>query len=160
MDLHEASTRFTLDTSGCVRLLAKDAPWKGLPKPDIYWIDLDPFTQGYGKRMARDLFERLPGLAYGRSAAEAVAFSNWAPETLAAILKDCEALRLVFTVVDDWTKDDVARKAGAAVWAARQRGQYVSFPPLTPYLRDDRRVYLRETVSATAPFASNSTGTR
>jgi hypothetical protein len=75
--------------------------------------------------------------------AEPTAFSNLAPETLAAILKDCTA---VLQIVDLYADPKKARDQGTVFWTARQNGRWElrGFPVLTPYLGDDGKVRLRD----------------
>jgi hypothetical protein len=70
---------------------------------------------------------------------ERVGFSDLAPETLAAILKDCEALSV--TIEGEFEPDS---EDGDHAWKVRQSGLWGAYPPLTPYLGDDGKVYLRE----------------
>lgn len=57
-------------------------------------------------------------------------FSDLAPETLAAILKDCEAN----------SSTDSTKRSGALFWRNRQEGAVPDFPPLTLTLSDDGEV--------------------
>jgi len=124
---------FTLDTSGRVECAASFQPigW-------TIWPDLSPFAQGYVEAIFASLLAvREAGagkhfINYG--------FSDLSPETLALILRDCEAWRSCYPAVEN------EAKAGAAFWELRTK-QFVKrpdFPPLTPYLGDDGKVYLRE----------------
>ena len=115
-------SEFTLDTSGEVWL--EPAPLGSI----IAWPDLDPFTQGYITSIAMD-----KSWVDGRAS---FAFSDLAPSTLAAILKDCGDYREV-------RPRDVSAYAGKCFWTWRQAGEFPPFPPLTPSLGDDGRVYLR-----------------
>jgi hypothetical protein len=136
---------FTLDTSGAV----DDPHGWGL----LYWSDLTPFAQGYVEALFASLatppFTGHPhlqreGVCYGETI---VGFSDLAPETLAAILKDCASFANI--------AEGLGAKAGAVegrrFWGGRQRrfpgvgnpAWTTAFPPLTPYLDDDGRVYLR-----------------
>ena len=119
------------DTSGAVQT----PPTPGLVWGVTRWSDLSPFTQGYVEAM-------LSGPVMGRFAPlnRQFGFSDLSPEALAATIRDCEAMC-------EW--DRLARtrfpKSGAIRWGERQRGlDAPRFPPLTPYLGDDGKVYLRE----------------
>lgn len=122
---------FTLDTSGYVDAEDREGPgW--------LWSDLDLFTQGCGAAMAQELYERL--IAEGwtpEGASAAVAFRDWAPSTLAAILKDCER------AVEVLTLPSFPALVGEAFFRNRQRGVHPAFPPLTVSLDDyDCKLYL------------------
>lgn len=124
-------TEFTLDTSGAVMLA-----------PGFIWSDLSPFEQGYVEAMFASWKAQcdLDGDDFD------VGFSDLAPETLAAIRKDCAALvspPYVFASDAD---------AGRFCWEWRQRGWRnatggpplrEAFPPLTVSLGDDGKVYAR-----------------
>ncbi len=144
---------FTLDTSGAVVMAAADHNYEAgayrvcrrcgcEPHPPageprlIRWSDLSPFAQGY----VEGLFAAIEYPACQDTAYLPKGFSDLAPETLAAILKDCEAQehRAVFK------GPDAGRVAGDLFWILRQRGELAACPPLVPYLGDDGRVYLRE----------------
>lgn len=108
------TTTFTLDTSGVAmfgRLLVPEEPDEAC---DMLSFEVEN--------------KRLPG------------FSDLAPETLAAILRDCEA----FLKTPGQSNRD---GDGRSFWALRQKGLYahIGFPPLNPYLGDDGKVYLRKT---------------
>jgi hypothetical protein len=147
---------FTLDTSGVV-----EGPI-GTPDGQRYnaigWAFLTPFQQGYVEALfAGGVSDEWFDHDEGRRKAITIypagfTFSDLAPETLAAILRDCE--RAAETYPDPAA---MTAEAGRAFWAERQtrphkafianrRGGYhvTNFPPLTPYLGDDGRVYLRE----------------
>jgi hypothetical protein len=159
---------FTLDTSGAVSLPAPLNYVGALQDSLVLWSDLTPFQQGYVEAQAATL-ALCPGVAHGghRAPTEAdggvfpcsrcgvpivtkggantpvLRFDMWAPETLAAILRDCEA-----RMADQPRLGDKARD-GTLFWADRQAGFACTgdgepIPPLTPYLGDDGRVYLRE----------------
>ncbi len=123
---------FTLDTSGAVA--ATDG---GV----YYFAELSPFAQGYVEAMFEALrdkhsFRTQPLV---REAIAKYGFSDLAPETLAAILRDCEAIQA------DMDQD---REQGFHAWRVRQAGRWPDFPPLTPYLSDDGKVRLREAAPA------------
>lgn len=68
-------------------------------------------------------------------------FRHLAPETLAAMLKDCEA----FVRSCHPSYADMARPVGGRnLWVGRQGGTYPAFPPLTLYLGDDGLIYQKE----------------
>lgn len=126
-------TTFQFDTSGAV--------WVGLTERQNFtpmnWPDLSPFVQGYGQAMAQALYERLVAEGMDPAAAqEAVAFRNWAPKTLARIMEDCGRFLALHEKAPD----------GGRFWRARQKGLFAheAFPPQTPYVGDDGKVYLRE----------------
>lgn len=125
---------FTLDTSGYVQCPAPDQ------KPNEstgcwFWPDLDPFTQGYIEGMWASFGRGLPGHML-----TGLGYDDLAPETLAAILKDCAEYRAIMRGEPD------QQDFGARTWTERQAGNLAAygFPPLTPYLGDDGHVYLRE----------------
>lgn len=140
-----------LDTSGLVML-----PRPGAPQYSDGWgfEHLTPFAQGYVEAMLR-VCEAI-STARPRGPTErpmlrsmilnmrSAAFSDLAPETLARIIEDCER----------FVGDPSTNRAdnGAACWRMRNRSPHrfffqEQFPddgPLTPYLGDDGKVYLRE----------------
>jgi len=124
------------DTSGTVSGTGPDEyfnhinPWR--------WSDLSPFVQGYVEAM----FARLAaseGLT--ESNPRPFGFSDLAPETLARIVEDCGRR------VDGWPPhvgDAEWRSLGARFWTQRSTpSRYQHWVPLTPYLGDDGKVYLR-----------------
>jgi len=132
-------TTFTLDTSGFV----------SMPEPfepsdlgaEWAWPDLSPFAQGYVEALLQGEARRDgPGSVVFVRPIKGFAFSDLAPKTLALILKDCADARRRY-MRDDTTKD------GRLFWEARDKGdcQPEGYWPLTPYLGDDGKVYLRET---------------
>jgi hypothetical protein len=129
-------TNFTLDTSGAVPM--PSAHGGTVP---FRWGGLDPFTQGYVEALFASTGHH-GDLLTGRIAdGMRNRFSDFAPETLAAILQDCERYSAAYCDAD------VARRYpenGRQFWADRQAGKSRSFPPITPYLGDDGEVYLRE----------------
>jgi len=109
---------FTHNTSGVVRIYT--IPDAGTPTLRRWrWEDLDPFTQGY-----------IEAMGVGT-------FSDLAPETLAAILKDCERFQ-------KYSGKPRTHLYGGIMWKQRGFGMLPQYPPLTPYLGDDGKVYLRE----------------
>lgn len=124
---------FILDTSGSIHFATPYAKAHGL-KTFYRWPDLPPFEQGCGEAMAHDLFISLRRQGWGHLAAsEAVAFRNWAPETLAAIKKDYADYAGPFFKSD-----------GSTVWAMRQKKLLTQLPPRTIDLDDEGKVRLRE----------------
>lgn len=126
------NTTFTLDTSG--RVSCTD-PTKPCICHAATWDRLDPFTQGYVAALLRDFSANLlqPG-EVGPTGVE-FGFSDLAPETLAQIMDDCKDAASILRrnhLADDgrWFWNDGKHRPG--------------FPPLTPYLGDDGKVYLSE----------------
>lgn len=118
---------FQLDTSGAV--------WVGLTATQNFtplnWSDLSPFAQGY----VEAAFNEWQGV----SEAGFYGFADLAPETLAAMLQDCDRAQEVLT-----TLFLSPEEAGAALWRERQLGRLPDFPPLALYLGDDGKIYQRE----------------
>jgi len=140
---------FALDTSGAVAgpvTYPMGAAMRGM----IRWPDLSPFAQGYVEAM----FASLPDEEFWQGG---FGFSDLAPETLAAILRDCEVFVSFLTGEYD---DATMRMMGREFWRARNGAADAfmawplnrpaliersrAFPPLTPSLGDDGRVYLKE----------------
>lgn len=130
---------FTLDTAGgvLVQLASSGGPF------ELHWSDLSPFERGYVEAMMEDANDEfvLPPFAfcpYG--------FSDLAPETLAAIRKDCAALH--FEITACVLGGDVARGRIAWEWRQRVEGDPRSplralhdrFLPLTLHLSEDGKV--------------------
>lgn len=146
---------FQLDTSGAVERPAGYTRW-GVDRA-LTWEDLSPFVQGYVEAAIKSLgrvarcpvccstgtvvrYKRPPmSITCGQcdgAGKEFARFRFLAPETLALILKDCEAAtegRL-----------DGSAKHGCWLWQDRNNSVCRGFPPLTPTLADDGKVYLRE----------------
>jgi hypothetical protein len=133
---------FQFDTSGEVGPMP--GPYRELGRDFVSWSDLSPFEQGYVEAMFS-----APIMVSGPDGDEPLrhpAFSDLAPETLARIREDCAKLKPYmgrFLYVN--TKSD-----GALFWNNRKgpgalRHFGYSFPPLTPYIGDDGKVYLKET---------------
>lgn len=131
---------FTLDTSGEVRgarlIEMPDGNWRS----HWTWDDLPLFAQGY----IRAAFESLQGLRdemralYGPHPIHTdmpLGFRHLAPETLAAMLKDCERLADLHNMVG------ATAETGRFVWDSRQRRLLVGFPPVTLYLGDGGLIY-------------------
>lgn len=130
--------KFTLDTSGAVCAPHKNAA--GQTFVSTLWSDLSPFAQGYVEAMfAGGVSIRGYGglMRVLQPKAKRVGFSDLAPSTLAAILKDCAARQAQHA-------PDITRAiVGRMFWNHRQRGVVgAEFPPLTAYLGDDGKVYL------------------
>lgn len=124
-------SEFNLDTSGVVREYDNAGGLMG----ELRWSDLSPFEQGYVEAM---FAEFLAGFSQYEKITQLAGFSDLAPETLSAIQKDCAG------APSDYAFPKGA-EGGARFWDVRQLGDYPEYPPLTPYLGDDGRVYLRET---------------
>lgn len=130
---------FNLDTSGGV-FNVPDAGIAG----EVWWPDLSPFAQGYVEAMlegaADDLADERMALNPWDDARLSIGFSDLAPETLALILRDCEARYA--ELVPAMRRQ---RRNGREFYEQRQRGTWPErFPPPTPYLGEDGKVYLRE----------------
>jgi hypothetical protein len=138
----------SLDTSGIVNCWFENR--LGVNVGPTYWTDLDAFSRGY----IEALFDSA-GLAivdhWGGGEDDCderfAGFSDLAPSTLAAILKDCAAENAIpkeGRVMG--VAGGVDREAGRDFWKWRQKGVWADgrFPPLTPYLGDDGKIYLRE----------------
>ena len=130
---------FTLDTSGCIHM--PGVPLSSI-SPRFIWSDLSPFAQGYVEALLREANAALHAerAQQGRERSRFdrdLVFSDLAPESLALILRDCE------------DGADGAR-GGRLFWEMRRRDAFKGnplFPPLTPYLGDDGKVYLRESAA-------------
>jgi hypothetical protein len=108
---------FTLDTSGVVDHWRENR--LGVKVGPTYWSDLTPFEQGYiqaafASAAIMRANERNPAEPL-RPAYRDARFSDLAPETLAAILKDCEAVEK--RVADRL----LVNLSGAQFWEQRQR---------------------------------------
>lgn len=135
----------SLDTSGSVRR-------PGFARP-LRWTDLDAFEQGY----IEALFGSLPRLnsrmdgsgaegpvlltAFGIGHRIGLGFSDLAPETLAAILRDC-------TRYEEQTGGGppsepywgMTKEMGAEFFRHRQFERWPDFPPLRVTLNDAGKV--------------------
>jgi len=137
---------FTLDTSGFVDMRDYASHEKRV-FPQMIWSDLDPFTQGYIEALFASVFTPFepqgenPFRLRDPKRWRFVGFSDLAPEALALILKDCAAI-----LGSRGVTDGANIQTGRNTWNLRQRGYWASegFPPLTPYLRDDGKVDLKE----------------
>jgi hypothetical protein len=126
------------DIGGAVFLGAPEG--YGYPGRPFRWTDLDAFTQGYVEQVLKTVWLSLDRATLdGMSlTGQCMAFSDLSPEALAAILRDCaEAQSKMGAAYGKHSSE------GAAFWANRQTGWYASFPPLSAYLGDDGKVYLR-----------------
>jgi hypothetical protein len=140
---------FTLDTSGFVQHPREN----GVEVfRTTHWPDLSPFAQGYVEALFESMGPRGWAVPEGATWRDA-RFSDLAPETLAAILRDCEELERTMTSLEPEVTDNRIR--GMQFWASRQSGFHMRwslhqkemvkrFPPLTPYLDDTGHVRLRE----------------
>lgn len=134
--------KFQLDTSGAVERPAGYTGW-GVDRA-LTWEDLSPFVQGYVEALfaSANRFEckaecLAPCSDCLDEAGPQVGFSDLAPETLALILKDCERFEALY---GEWPLVE----HGRGFWSGRQRDKHSpEFPPLTPALADDGKVYLR-----------------
>lgn len=138
---------FTLDTSGAVVGPSRD---ESGPEWVKLWPDLSPFAQGYIEAMPwedlndKEFEHRCNTVGQGAEYPE-LGFRDLASETLAAILRDCAAWLAKYPAGPEYANDAV--NDGAYLWKDRQNGLYVedAFPPLTLYLGDNGKVYLKET---------------
>ena len=137
---------FTLDTSGAVHgVVASDGDLCA-----VLWPDLTPFAQGYVEAMFTSLPGRWndgqPTIRVGLQLVQRVGFSDLAPETLAAIRKDCAdwqlAVRGLIANTEGWGRSFYdQRQTGWKMWPTRDFGD--RFPPLTVSLGDDGKVYAK-----------------
>lgn len=138
---------FQLDTSGVV-----DAPAGKLfngERVGCIWSDLTPFTQGYvGALFAGVMPEDgapvvIDPRTGGRHLSHSFRFSDLAPATLARIIEDC-----ALSLADHLGGYTDSVTSGGMFWRERRANQLNGtdpyFPPLTPYLGDDGKVYLRD----------------
>jgi hypothetical protein len=136
---------FTLDTSGAVEIPNSG----GQVRRGWLWSDLSPFTQGYVEALfaewAESLDEQGEALLSWRRGVDRVCFSDLAPATLAAILKDCGPDSRGYVHPTGATMGIAnSFEGGGLFWRTRQEGMWAGFPPLTAYLGDDGLIYLRE----------------
>lgn len=118
---------------------------------NTYWEDLTPFAQGYFTAMAREAWEKLSQVQKDRlDHFGPIAFSDFAPETLARGMRDCEAMaseiRPGSTVL---TAED-----GRRVWEHRQADfpgfnalddrLRAKFPPLSLVIAEDGLLHSEE----------------
>lgn len=109
--------------------------------PAYVWSDLDAFTQGY----VEALFESGGG-RIGPVFQWVCGFSDLAPETLARIIADCAAVAdfAEFFADNPGASFWLNRQSAWPAWSDRRPRLVDRFPPLTAYLGDDGKVYLRE----------------
>lgn len=107
------------------------------------WSDLSPFVQGYVEALFASEADALdamePDAGLGRREGLWLGFSDLAPETLARIIADCEA------ITQDGREFSAACSLsyeGATFWANRAAGEYADLRPLTVQLGDDGKVRL------------------
>lgn len=143
-------SEFRLDTSGEVRgsrlVEGPDGNWRS----HWAWPDLSPFEQGYVEAKFASM-ERAPNgspILRGTTSkqigtAHFVGFSDLAPETLAAIRKDCAGLRKRHVIVSGVPEHERAHGRGA--WCNRQLGKTPGFPPRTLILSDDGLIRFSDT---------------
>lgn len=118
---------FVLDKGGTV-FLPLDYPHD--PYEGVTWDDLTPFERGYVGAMLTESRKRLFHNPYDAYRARASGFRDLAPETLAMVRRDCEAMH---------TGNETG---GRMFWGLRKNQTFGDFPPLAPYLGDDGKVYL------------------
>ena len=125
----------TFDTTGTFHRPTGSAVRGNPADTVITWAALSPFTQGYIEAMLRPQPETISGI---------VRFSDLAPETLARIIADCEAMRSGLQI-------NHGPAGGREAWEARQGGWVdwgttprKDWPPLTVQLGDDGKVRFSE----------------
>lgn len=145
---------FQLDTSGTVAGYALTPADVCNTPSTIRWLDLDPFTQGYVEALFAGVWGATSINPHTRKCTQQpLRFSDLAPETLAAILKDCAEVQATMANLEPKVTNN--RQRGMQFWAGRQFGFHMRwslhqmemvrrFPPLTPYLGDDGKVHLKE----------------
>lgn len=127
---------FQLDTSGIVTITKFDKE-NYLSYPEhVNFESLTLFARGYVEAMGRAYAESIG--YQPKFGSHPFRFDMLAPETLARIMEDCLNRELA--------QDDLNFIDGERFWNERQRGCWTTYPPLTPYLGDDGKVYLREGV--------------
>jgi hypothetical protein len=148
-----ADARKAFDTSGDVYVEA--GPHKG---QIFMWRNLSPFAQGYIEALFASIDRDFMGEPRFEVTAKPegvgklflnVGFSDLSPETLAAILRDCEIAE------NEWSFLP-GRDGGVELWKGRQQGAYIAWSILTPYLGDDGKVYLRAADAAGNPRTPES----
>jgi hypothetical protein len=138
---------FELDTPGFVLQPSEHYVDEG--PCAVRWSDLTPFCQGYVEALFAALRTGDIGHWPDHLAAK-IGFKYLAPETLARIIDDCGAMRATGQALPDhYVGEMFWRRRQAGDWKVAQRaagglGPVPAFPPLTPYLGDDGKVYLRE----------------
>jgi hypothetical protein len=141
---------FQFDTSSYVRMVPSDV--KSTPKDYLRWPDLSPFEQGYVEAMFAEVHHNYHWATGDFGAPDdysaGPAFRHLAPETLARIRKDCAAIGPYSA--SKFYAD--SQRQGAHFWFDRnhvaEHGEhyFAKLPPLAPYLGNDGKVYLRESV--------------
>ena len=130
---------FQLDTTGAVAMGSEHGPQYA--RVNLVWSDLSPFAQGYIEALFASVRVDALGATYAERPALLPRFSDLAPETLARIIADCEAM-------ERNKGKPGTRENGADCWAGRQEGRKPGdyaphpFPPLTVQLCDDGKVRL------------------
>lgn len=144
---------FNLDTSGAV-MMSVFEPGTVPSPPWLVWSDLSPFEQGYVEALfaaqANNWFGK-PSLSSGPGTIRYVGFSDLAPEALALILRDCASMQNFATGLG---VKKIGETQGRGFWISRNNGTMqhawrAAFPPLTPYLGDDGKVYLSNSDAVT-----------
>ena len=132
---------FQFDTSGDVWLPEASGPqWER----GVTWKHLTPFAQGYVTAMAREAWEGLDQNQKDRlDHFGPIAFSDFAPETLARGMRDCEAWRAEFV---GETRETSGQRAdmGAEFWRIRQEGKRRTYPPLSLVIAEDGLLHAEE----------------
>ena len=147
---------FTLDTSGGVLVQNTQHHTESL----VEWDDLSPFEQGYIEALfaSAGLRFETPLDPIDEPYMDEPSFRHLAPETLARIMEDCR--KFAGQLQADYTERQL-RTMGAEFWAYRNDRRSLTgfptqagwaalsrrardYPPLTPYLGDDGKIYLRE----------------
>lgn len=145
----------TLDTSGVVTIDGVRVGWSVETSPSGFY--LTPFDQGYIEALFADV--QLQGTS--RIPHFPLAFSDLVPETLAAILKDCAAWAALWPTA--WESARLSTVSGRLFWRDRSApgwSEAAHFPPLTPYLGDDGKVYLRTDSPRSAISQAHAVGGR
>lgn len=133
---------FTLDTSGAIYFATPYAKAHGL-KTFYRWPDLSLFTQGYVEAAHRWFCEhhqqtcrhlKSEGLeSCDCRAGRWTRFDQIHPETIAAMMKDCE-------LSQSMAGGPGNHEAGEYFWHERQQGLELRFPPLTLFFDDEGKV--------------------
>lgn len=117
---------FTLDTSSAV--IDNRPGWA--KHPVVYWFNLDAFAQGYIEAM----FESSLNMGGLRKNEALCGFADLAPETLARIIADCEAM-------ERHLRRERMSTGGGRAWELRQSGFWPkTWPPLTVALDDTGKI--------------------
>jgi hypothetical protein len=137
---------FQLDTSGVVEGdIAKpfrfaDGTWAHIAT----WDRLSPFAQGAVARFLEEIAanKTLMGVWYFRHDSKPPGFRHIHHESLALILRDCEAYTSRPFGTKDITDLRPDTEAGRRFWGKRQVRWYDAFSPLRVFLSDEGRVCL------------------